>query len=242
MRLRLKYKSCLLTRTDIWGDLIKKKKFFKRKWSTILRIVKSKRRYRRHQYQRVYKDYNFIQTRTRPNTVFKYKKWSLRNSLSARLCLKRFYGDLKEKPFKALCRKLWHQPKPAYALIRTLESRLDTTLYRLAFFSSIPFSAQAINHGKVLVNGVVVTSASYQIKRGDLIEISPKYRSIIKARMMSLFAMRYPRWKVPTNLSWLEVNYPTMSFIVLDNVDPRQVFYPFRVNFDNILWFSKFGS
>ncbi|CAN0021921.1 unnamed protein product, partial [Discosporangium mesarthrocarpum] len=56
--------------------------------------------------------------------------------------------------------------QPAYALIRTLESRLDAALYRSAFFASIPFSAQAINHGKVLVNGVVVTSASYHVPRG----------------------------------------------------------------------------
>ncbi|CAM9120244.1 unnamed protein product [Choristocarpus tenellus] len=237
MRLKPKYKSCIWTKTDIWGDLLNKRKFLRLKWVKTFRILKGQKRRRR---RRLYKDYNFIKTRNRSNIIFKYRKWAFRNYIISNFCIKRFYGDLKDKSFRLLCKKIWKYPSPYYSLIQSLESRLDTTLFRLGLFPTISASSQSIKHGIVSVNHCKITSSSYRVKPGDLIEIIPNYRKIVKYKIGLLYSKRFPRWKISNTLSWVETDYPSISFLILDIVNPKEVFYPFRLNLDDILWSSRF--
>jgi small subunit ribosomal protein S4 len=63
-------------------------------------------------------------------------------------------------------------------MIGLLETRLDTVVYRSKFVPT-PFAArQLVSHGHVRVNGRRVTIASYQVKEGDTIELTPKAREM----------------------------------------------------------------
>ena len=55
-------------------------------------------------------------------------------------------------------------------LLLLLERRLDVVLYRLRFCESIAQARQLIHHGKVVLNGVVSRSVSYECRPGDLIQ------------------------------------------------------------------------
>ena len=57
------------------------------------------------------------------------------------------------------------------AILQMLEMRLDNTIFRLGFGPTIPSARQLVNHGHILVNGKVVSIASYQCRPGDVISV-----------------------------------------------------------------------
>ena len=59
-------------------------------------------------------------------------------------------------------------------LVLLIERRLDNVVYRLGFTKSRFMSRQFVSHGHVLVNGKKVTIPSFQVKEGDVIELSQK--------------------------------------------------------------------
>ena len=59
-------------------------------------------------------------------------------------------------------------------LIELLERRLDATVYRMKFATTIFAARQFVSHGHVLVNGKKVTVSSYTLKDGDIVEIKEK--------------------------------------------------------------------
>lgn len=64
-------------------------------------------------------------------------------------------------------------------LLKILESRLDTVVYRMNFASSRKQARQMITHGHVRVNGVKVRSASYLVRSGDQVAIADKSKSLL---------------------------------------------------------------
>jgi small subunit ribosomal protein S4 len=58
-------------------------------------------------------------------------------------------------------------------LLQLLETRLDNVVYRLGFASTRPFARQVVCHGHIRVNGRKVSTPSYQVKAGDVIEVKP---------------------------------------------------------------------
>lgn len=271
MRFKHKYKSCLWTRTDIWGDLLcKEKTFLRPKWDTIMGILGSQRRRRRPLSKNRFNsnqasprlthflchDYKFINTRTRPNHIFKYNRWGYRNTLSLMLCLRRFYGDLNHKAFKKICNSLFKSKEPSQKLLSVLEGRLDVCLYRLGFFHSIFYSRQAISHNKVLVNGKKVGCGSFILQKGDYVEFCPSQRFAIKTRLLSRykhfrsFNMKMERWRLSHRFKfelhlqptpkWIQTDYSNLSFMLSSDISVP-VIYPFRADVDEALWFSKYG-
>ena len=67
-------------------------------------------------------------------------------------------------------------------LLRMLELRLDNVVYRANFAASRNQARQFVRHGHVLVNGKRMSIPSAQVKRGDVIEISPKAKNFIVIR------------------------------------------------------------
>ena len=67
-------------------------------------------------------------------------------------------------------------------LLRMLELRLDNVVFRTAFAASRNQARQFVRHGHVLVNGKRVTIPSYQVKQGDVVEMSPKAKKMIVLR------------------------------------------------------------
>ena len=61
--------------------------------------------------------------------------------------------------------------KPAEHLFETLESRLDSTVFRTGFAGSRSLSRQMVAHGHITVNGRRTTIPSRQLKVGDVLAI-----------------------------------------------------------------------
>jgi len=67
-------------------------------------------------------------------------------------------------------------------LLRMLELRLDNVVFRAGFAASRNQSRQFVRHGHVKVNGKRVTIPSYEVRRGDVIELGPKAQKMIVVR------------------------------------------------------------
>lgn len=87
---------------------------------------------------------------------------------------KRLYGLL-EKQMKNYYLKAVSQPGDTGPhLVKLLEMRLDTIVYRAGFANSMAQSRQMINHGHFKVNGKKVNIPSYQVKVNDVVTIREK--------------------------------------------------------------------
>nr|YP_011008216.1 ribosomal protein S4 [Halosiphon tomentosus]WBP70117.1 ribosomal protein S4 [Halosiphon tomentosus] len=271
MRFKHRYKSCLWSRTDIWGNLLSKESTFLRpKWDTIIGILRSQKRSRRplskprffgksrkmRPRHSLCHDYRFLKPRARANQTFKYNRWGYRNTLSILFCLRRFYGDLNHKAFKKFCQPWFKEKNPSQKLLSALEGRLDMVLYRLGFFHSIYYSRQAILHNKVIVNGKKIGYGGFVLKKGDYVEFCPSQRPAIRARLLARykhfrsFHVRMVRSRL-THRFKLELHlHPTPRWVQTDYSNLSFILcsdvcvpmiYPFRVNVDEALWAAKYG-
>ena len=60
---------------------------------------------------------------------------------------------------------------PSEKLFEELESRLDSTVYRLGLAKSRSESRQMVAHGHIVVNGRRITVPSYEIRIGDVLAV-----------------------------------------------------------------------
>jgi small subunit ribosomal protein S4 len=99
--------------------------------------------------------------------------------LQAKQKLKGYYGNITERQFRKYYHEAVRRPgDTGENMIGLLERRLDAVVYRSKFVPT-PFAArQLVSHGHVKVNGRRVTVASYQVKEGDLLELTDKARDM----------------------------------------------------------------
>src|SRR6202166_978741 len=99
--------------------------------------------------------------------------------LQAKQKLKGYYGNITERQFhKYYVEASRKTGDTGENMIGLLERRLDAVVYRAKFVPT-PFAArQLVSHGHVKVNGKRVTVASYQVKEGDSLELSPKAKDM----------------------------------------------------------------
>jgi small subunit ribosomal protein S4 len=67
-------------------------------------------------------------------------------------------------------------------LLRMLEQRIDNVVFRANFAASRSQARQFVRHGHVTVNSKRVTSPSYLVRKGDIIEMHEKSRKMIVLR------------------------------------------------------------
>src|SRR4051794_40584112 len=67
-------------------------------------------------------------------------------------------------------------------LLRMLEQRLDNMVFRAQWASTRPQARQFVNHGMVNVNGKRVDIPSYRVRKGDVVSLRDKARSMIVIR------------------------------------------------------------
>jgi small subunit ribosomal protein S4 len=67
-------------------------------------------------------------------------------------------------------------------LLRFLEQRLDNIVFRAGWARTRPQARQFVNHGMVDVNGKRVDIPSYRVRKGDVISLRDKPRSMIVIR------------------------------------------------------------
>jgi small subunit ribosomal protein S4 len=100
--------------------------------------------------------------------------------LRAKQKLKGYYGDIREKQFRATYEEANRRKgDTGENLIGLLESRLDAIVYRAKFVPTVFAARQFVNHGHVTVNGVKVNIGSYRCKAGDVIEVRQKSKQLV---------------------------------------------------------------
>jgi len=65
-------------------------------------------------------------------------------------------------------------------LLRLLEQRLDNVVFRAGWGSTRPQTRQFVSHGLILVDGKRVNIASYRVKKGQVVSLSPKAQKMIQ--------------------------------------------------------------
>jgi small subunit ribosomal protein S4 len=80
-------------------------------------------------------------------------------------------------------------------LLRMLELRLDNVVFRAGWGASRNQARQFVRHGHVLVNGRRVTIPSYRLRKGDVVALKEKSRSMIVIRHnIDTLDRRVPPW------------------------------------------------
>lgn len=122
--------------------------------------------------------------------------------------LKRMSGLL-EKQFKGYFEKADRQKGVTGTnLLLLLEKRLDNMVYRMGFANSRNEARQLVRHCHFLVNGKRVTIPSFQVKVGDVIQVTEKSRKV--ARILDAMET-VARRSVP---QWLELDKDAFSGVV----------------------------
>lgn len=119
------------------------------------------------------------------------------------------YG-LREKQFSLTFQKAARsQEVTGEAMLRILESRLDSVVYRLGWACSRSQARQVVNHGHIKVNENVVDIPSYQVKIKDM--ITPVDVEIIKNTAVE--KAQVPKWLKNKDFKAEIVNLPVREEI-----------------------------
>ena len=136
-------------------------------------------------------------TLTRSNRKMSEYGLQLREKQKAKF----IYGVL-EKPFRNYYAKADRMKgMTGENLMRMLECRLDNVVFRMGFARTRREARQVVDHKFILVNGKKINIPSYQIKAGDVIELTEKAKGL--QRFKDIIEVTEGRI-VP---GWLEVDY-----------------------------------
>jgi small subunit ribosomal protein S4 len=114
--------------------------------------------------------------------------------------VKRLYG-LSEKQFRISFKKADRKRGiTGTNLLSLLETRLDNTVFRMGFVNSRNQGRHFVRHNHFIINGNKVNIPSYQVKKGDVIELREKSKKI-QVILDSLDAI--VRRGIP---QWIEIN------------------------------------
>jgi len=110
--------------------------------------------------------------------------------------IKRMYG-LGESQFRGLFEKASNlKGITGNHLLSMLERRLDNVIYRSGFANSRADARQLVRHGHFRINGKLVNIPSYQIEKGDMVEVKEASRSTarIAGALESVKRREIPQW------------------------------------------------
>ncbi len=114
--------------------------------------------------------------------------------------VRRIYGVL-EKQFRGYYKRAARKKgSTGENLLQFLECRLDNVTYRMGFGSTRAEARQLVSHKSVLVNGLKVNIASYQVQPGDVVSLTEKSKN--QLRVKSAMELAQQRGIMP----WLEVD------------------------------------
>jgi small subunit ribosomal protein S4 len=117
-------------------------------------------------------------------------------ALSEKQKLRYMYG-LYEKQFRNFFnRALRKRGVTGETLLQLLETRMDNVVFRLGFATTRPFARQLVTHGHVKVNGRKVSSPSFIVKVGDVVEVreSVKAKGLVQKNLDATQMITVPDW------------------------------------------------
>ena len=165
---------------------------------------------------------HFIDSRIKKKNLYPARQW-YKYRLSSKQKVKGAFGFIKDQQLKSIFRQSdMNTEVDSITTIQILESRLDLLIYRMGFAGSLFKAHQLINHGFVFVNGIKTNSKSFNVKKGDLIEINPKYWSLVFKEVHSRLEKNSLFMPAP---KYLEINYKLLVGILLENPIPSGIHY-----------------
>lgn len=110
--------------------------------------------------------------------------------------VKRVYGLLERQFRLYFFRAASRKGVTGENLLAFLERRLDNVVYRLGFAASRTQARQLVNHGHFTVNGRKVDIPSFQVRKGDLVELKTGSRrnAILQANLDTAQGRGIPSW------------------------------------------------
>lgn len=110
--------------------------------------------------------------------------------------IRRTYGVLERQFRKIYAEADRRKGQTGENLLQLLESRLDTVAYRMGFGASRAEARQLVRHNGVRVNGKRVNIPSYDLRPGDVVELSDKARGHlrVKAALEAAESRGFPEW------------------------------------------------
>jgi len=157
------------------------------------------------------------QKKRRGGAPSEYKK-----SLTEKQILKKQYG-LSERQFKRYVQESLGQmgkvDDVSAELIRRLETRLDSVIFRLGFAKTRVHARQMVSHAYFKVNGKAVNIPSYKVEKDDVIAVkeNKKAKGVFKNIANELKRKELPAW-LSLNKDSLEAK--TIGEPSLDEVKP----------------------
>jgi small subunit ribosomal protein S4 len=117
----------------------------------------------------------------------------------------RFIYGVLEKQFRRYYEKALKSENVGLALLQTLETRLDTVVYRAGFALTQQQARQFVTHGHVQVNGQRLSIPSYAVQVGDSITLDKNI--LMKIEESRGTAVDLPVWlrKEARSVQMLEV-------------------------------------
>ncbi len=110
--------------------------------------------------------------------------------------IRRIYGVLERQFRKTFAEADRQKGQTGENLLKLLERRLDAVAYRMGFGVSRAESRQIVRHNGVLVNGKRVNIPSYNVRPGDVIQLTDAARGHLrtKAALEAAESRGFPEW------------------------------------------------
>ncbi|MGH8722134.1 MAG: 30S ribosomal protein S4 [Burkholderiales bacterium] len=110
--------------------------------------------------------------------------------------LRRTYGVLERQFRKTYAEASRSKGVTGERLLQLLETRLDNIAYRMGFGASRTEARQVVRHNGIHVNGKRVNIPSYQVRPGDVVEVTGKAKEQLRIKAASEAAegRGFPEW------------------------------------------------
>jgi small subunit ribosomal protein S4 len=110
--------------------------------------------------------------------------------------MRRTYGVLERQFRKVFFEAERRKGQTGENLLQLLEGRLDNVAYRMGFGASRSEARQLVRHNGVLVNGRRVNIPSYNVRPGDVVQVSDRAKGHlrVKAALEAAESRGFPEW------------------------------------------------
>jgi len=172
--------------------------------------------------------------------------------------LRGFYGNLCERQFKSFyIKSKLLKGNTGLNFIKSLESRIDTVLFRLRFGNSFEEVRQLITHKHICVNDKIVSSSSFLLKSQDRISVKESSFQYVadnlKKGLKSSLNIKLDNQVIEkqninnillTNTllftpNYLEMNYNILQGIFLYSPNLEEIRYPFTPDLSLIMQYYE---
>ena len=188
--------------------------FKSKKWRTI--VLKNKTIFRNNYKIKTIDQLNYFIPKFTDFFSNKFK-----SNLHSKQKITYLYGYLTKNYLKSLVSKAVEKENSSYYLLKSLEMRLDSVLYRSHFVGSFRDARQLISHGHVFINGVQIKTNSFILVEGDVISIAKNIHHLLEKNVLTSSLLPLPP-------KYLQINYRIYFIVYLGNLEKNKLFNQFN--------------